>query len=107
MILAMMQAQNAVEGDGPTAAPDAPSASLYQTNLVFLQWSNNGDAVSQSQILRDGFVWQTLSPGSRNYETGESVGEYDAETWTVRHLRNGQTSAAVTFPPVLSGGGQL
>lgn len=91
-------------GGGPDAAPSNPTEFCYSGDNVGLGWTN-GDSDAGTQILQDGSLIATVSPGVSTYETGLRDSAFQASSWSARHILNRQTSAAITFDNTHSCGG--
>lgn len=105
MIGALLAGQGATDTSGPSAPPSNPGAHTTGSGVT-VTWTN-GDSTAGTQILQDGSVVATRSPGLASYDTGDTAAVYNASAWTARHIKNGQTSSSITFPSVSSGGGTL
>ena len=79
-------------GDPPNGPPSAISAYSYSGGTHFgIQWVT-GDPAAQSELYRDGSLYDTLAIGVEQKDIGNKTGN-GTHTWKVRHLRNAQYSA--------------
>ena len=92
-------------GTTPSGAPENLSTSFYGGTKVLLHWTS-GSAGDGTKIYKNGTQVANYAAGGTRHYTDEYYWNYNAETWTAKHVSAvGQLSAAATFPPAGTVGG--
>jgi len=91
---------SATTPDIPNAPPTALAGANNGAGNVTLTWTN-GDATAATEVLRAGTVIATVAPGTAVYAYNQ--GANATYSYTVRHAKNGYTSAQSNAASITTG----